>query len=34
MEGYIIVIGGVGIAALFFNIWISTKPGKKWLADL
>lgn len=34
MEGYIIVIGGVGLAALIFNIWISTKSGKKWLANL
>ena len=34
MEGLIIVLGGVGVTALLFNIWMSTKSGKKWLAGL
>ena len=34
MEGLIIVLGGVGVTAFFFNIWMNTKSGKKWLASL
>ena len=34
MEGLIIILGGAGFVALIYNIWISTKTGKKWLANL
>ena len=34
MEGLIIILGGAGFVALIYNIWISTKAGKKWLANL
>ena len=34
MEGYVIVIGGVGVIALILNIWSYTKWGKKWLENL
>nr|DAG28460.1 MAG TPA: hypothetical protein [Caudoviricetes sp.] len=34
MEGLIIILGGVGIVAFGLAIWINTKSGKKWLANL
>ena len=34
MEGYVIVIGGVGVTALALYLWTYTKSGKKWLANL
>lgn len=34
MEGLIIILGGAGFVALIYNIWISTKAGKKWFANL
>ena len=34
MEGYVIVIGGVGVVALGLYLWSYTKWGKKWLANL
>lgn len=34
MEGLIITLGGSGVIGLFFLIWLYTKPGKKWLANL
>lgn len=34
MDGLIIVLGGAGVIALAYSIWINTKSGKKWLANL
>jgi hypothetical protein len=34
MEGLIITLGGSGVVGLFFLIWLYTKSGKKWLANL
>lgn len=34
IEGYVIVIGGIGIVALLFYLWTFTESGKKWLKNL
>ncbi len=34
MENFLIILGGIGVVALAFAIWLNTKPGKKWLASL
>lgn len=34
MEGLLIVLGGSGMLAFFFAIWLNTRKGKKWLANL
>lgn len=34
MEGLIIILGGSGVLAFIFAVWLNTKPGKKWLANL
>lgn len=34
MDGLIIVLGGAGVIALAYSIWINTKSGKRWLANL
>lgn len=34
MEGLLIVLGGSGMLAFFFAIWLNTWKGKKWLANL
>ena len=34
MEGLIIILGGVGVAAFGLVIWTYTKSGKKWLREL
>lgn len=34
MDGLLIILGGAGVIALAYNIWISTKAGKKWLSEL
>ena len=31
MEGLLIVLGGSGMLAFFFAIWLNTQKGKKWL---
>ncbi len=34
MEGFLFILGGIGAVALVFAVWLNTKPGKKWLANL
>lgn len=34
MDGFLIILGGIGAVALVFAIWLNTKNGKKWLASL
>lgn len=34
MDGLIIILGGAGVIALAYSIWINTKSGKRWLANL
>ncbi len=34
MEGLLIVLGGSGMLAFLFAIWLNTRKGKKWLANL
>ena len=34
MEGLLIVLGGSGMLAFFFAIWLNTQKGKKWLSNL
>lgn len=34
MDGFLIILGGIGAVALAFAIWLNTRPGKKWLASL
>ncbi len=34
MEALIITLAGTGAIALFLNIWLGTKSGKKWLNSL
>lgn len=34
MEGLLIVLGGSGMLAFFFAIWLNTQKGKKWLSNI
>ncbi len=34
MEQFIIVMGGFGIMAAAFYLWLCTKKGKAWLKEL
>jgi hypothetical protein len=34
LDGLIIVLGGTGIVAILFAIWLHTKSGEKWLKSL
>ena len=34
MTNFLIILGGIAAIALAFAIWLNTRPGKKWLANL
>ncbi len=34
MEGFLIVMGGVGVMAAAFYFWLRTKRGQAWLDQL
>ena len=34
MDGFLIILGGIGTVALVFAVWLNTRKGKKWLASL
>lgn len=34
MDGLIILFAISSIIGIAYNVWISTKPGKKWLENL
>lgn len=34
MDGLIMLLAVTGFIALLYNIWLSTKSGKKWLENL
>lgn len=34
MENFLIIMGGICVVAIAFAVWLNTKSGKKWLANL
>lgn len=34
MDGFLIILGGVGAIAFVFAVWLNTRGGKKWLESL
>ena len=34
MDGFLIILGGIGAVALVFAVWLNTRKGEKWLASL
>ncbi len=34
MEGLLIILGGSGVLAFLFALWLNTRKGKNWLANL
>lgn len=34
MEALIITLTGTAVVALFLNVWLSSKSGRKWLNSL